>query len=163
MKTYFLDISALVKRYHQEVGTDVVDKIFEEVAKDLFISDLSIVEFYSAIALKVRLGEISRDAFLHLTELFSQELAIELYRIQRIEKKEKLEAIKLLNKYGLDHSLRTLDSLQLAVMKSIGKGKLEWVVCADTRFCEVIQLEGFRVINPQGSGEKGSHFEGGLK
>ncbi len=29
MKTYFLDTSALVKRYHQEVGTDVIDKIFD--------------------------------------------------------------------------------------------------------------------------------------
>ena len=149
MKTYFLDTSALVKRYHQEVGTDAVDRIFEEADKDLLISDLSIVEFYSALALKVRSGEISRDAFLHLTELFSHEVATKLYRVERTWEKEKLEAIKLLNKYGLDHPLRTLDSLQLAAMKVVGKEKIDCVVCADTRFCEVIQFEGFQVINPQ--------------
>jgi len=48
MKTYFLDTSALVKRYHQEVGTDIIDKIFGEEGKVLFISDLSIIEFHSA-------------------------------------------------------------------------------------------------------------------
>jgi predicted nucleic acid-binding protein len=57
MKTYFLDTSALVKRYHREVGTDVIDKI--------------------------------------------------------------------LIKYGFDYALRTMDSLQLAAMKSTGKGKVD--------------------------------------
>ena len=86
MKTYFLDTSALVKRYHREVGTDVIDKI--------------------------------------------------------------------LIKYGFDYALRTMDSLQLAAMKSTGKGKVDWVVCADARFCKIIRLEGFQVINPQESGKK---------
>jgi predicted nucleic acid-binding protein len=74
MKTYFLDTSALVKRYHQEVGTDIIDEIFEEEGKVLFISDLSIIEFHSAIALKVRTREISRDAFFHLIGLSGSSL-----------------------------------------------------------------------------------------
>jgi predicted nucleic acid-binding protein len=76
MKTYFLDTSALVKRYHQEVGTNVIDKIFGEEDKELFISDLSIIEFHSVIALKVRTREISRDAFSHLIGLFSNKLDV---------------------------------------------------------------------------------------
>jgi hypothetical protein len=83
MKTYFLDTSALVKRYHQEVGTDIIDII--------------------------------------------------------------------LTKYGFDYALRTLDSLQLAAMESVGKEKVDGVVCADARFCEIIRLEGFHVINPEES------------
>jgi len=42
MKTYFLDTSALVKRYHQEVGTDIIDELFGEEGKVLFSFDLSI-------------------------------------------------------------------------------------------------------------------------
>ncbi len=151
MKTYFLDTSALVKRYHQEVGTDIIDKIFGEEGKVLFISDLSIIEFHSAIALKVRTREISRDAFSHLIGLFSNELDIGLYQIRRIDEEEKQEAVKLLTKYGFDYALRTLDSLQLAAMESVGKEKVDWVVCADARFCEIIRLEGFHVINPEES------------
>lgn len=152
MKTYFLDTSALVKRYHQEVGTDIIDEIFGEEGKVLFISDLSIIEFHSAIALKVRTREISRDAFFHLIGLFSNELDMGLYQIKRIDEEEKQEAVKLLTNYGFDYALRTLDSLQLAAMESVGKEKLDWVVCADARFCELIRLDGFHVINPGKSG-----------
>ncbi len=104
----FLDTSALVKRYHQEVGTDVIDKIFREEDKELFISDLSIIEFHSAIALKVRTREISRDAFSHLIGLFSNELDVGLYRVMRIDEAEKQEAVELLTKYGFDYALRTI-------------------------------------------------------
>ena len=151
MKTYFLDTSALVKRYHQEVGTEVIDKIFGEEDKELFISDLSIIEFHSAIALKVRTREISRDAFSHLIGLFSNELDVGLYRVMRIDEAEKQEAVELLTKYGFGYALRTLDSLQLAAMESVGKANVDWVVCADARFCEVIRLQGFQVINPEES------------
>ena len=152
MKIYFLDTSALVKRYHQEVGTDIIDKIFREEDKELFISDLSIIEFHSAIALKVRTREISRDAFSHLIGLFSNELDIGLYRVMRINEEEKQEAVKLLTKYGFDYALRTMDSLQLASMESVGKEKVDWVVCTDARFCEIIRLNGFQVINPEEGG-----------
>jgi predicted nucleic acid-binding protein len=149
MKTYFLDTSAFVKRYHHEVGTEVIDKIFREVDKELFISDLSIIEFYSAIALKVRTREISRDAFSHLIGLFSNELDIGLYRVKRVNDYEKQEAVKLLAEYGVDYALRTLDSLQLAAIKSVST--VDWVVCADARFCGIIRLNGFQVINPEES------------
>ncbi|KAF5433541.1 putative nucleic acid-binding protein, contains PIN domain [Candidatus Methanophagaceae archaeon] len=151
MNTYFLDTSALVKRYHQEVGTEVIDKILGEEDKELFISDLSIIEFHSAITLKVRTREISRDAFSHLIGLFSNELDVGLYRVMRIDEAEKQEAVELLTKYGFGYALRTLDSLQLAAMESVGKANVDWVVCADARFCEVIRLQGFQVINPEES------------
>ena len=47
MKTYFLDTSALVKRYHQEKGSHVIDRIFAEPGVTIIISDISIIEFYS--------------------------------------------------------------------------------------------------------------------
>lgn len=65
MKRYFLDTSALVKHYHQEVGTDTVDEIFNSKERLLLISDISIIEFHSALGLKVRTAEITKDAFKH--------------------------------------------------------------------------------------------------
>jgi len=151
MTTYFLDTSALVKRYHQEVGTEVIDNIFREEDKELFISDLSIIEFHSAIALKVRTREISRDAFSHLVGFFSHELDIGLYQVKQINEEEKQEAVTLLAEYGFDYALRTLDSLQLAAIKTLRN--VDWVVCADARFCGIIRLNGFHVINPEESGK----------
>ena len=44
MKVYFLDTSALVKRYHQERGSEVIDALFAEQDRRIVISDLSIIE-----------------------------------------------------------------------------------------------------------------------
>lgn len=58
MSKYFLDTSAIVKRYHGEDGSDFIDRLFAEADAEFVISDISIIEFYSALSLKVRVGEI---------------------------------------------------------------------------------------------------------
>lgn len=68
---YSLDTSALVKHYHQEEGTDVVERLFK-ASDRLIISDLSIIEFYSAIGLKVRTREITAKAFVDLRKALCQ-------------------------------------------------------------------------------------------
>jgi uncharacterized protein with PIN domain len=52
VRILFFDTSALVKRYHQEKGTNVVDVAFEQEGARI-ISDVSIIEFFSAFAKKV--------------------------------------------------------------------------------------------------------------
>ncbi len=49
MKTYYLDTSVLVKLYHQETGTDEVEKIFSTKNASIIISEIAVVELYSAI------------------------------------------------------------------------------------------------------------------
>ena len=44
MKVSFLDTSALVKRYHRERGSEVIDALFRERDQRIVISDLSIIE-----------------------------------------------------------------------------------------------------------------------
>lgn len=61
--TYFFDTSALVKRYHEEVGTDAIDAAFEKSDVVKVISDISVIECYSAFAKKVRTGEIADEDF----------------------------------------------------------------------------------------------------
>lgn len=48
MKFYFLDTSALVKRYHSEKGTDRIDKIFSQDDRAIVISSISLTEMVSA-------------------------------------------------------------------------------------------------------------------
>ena len=62
-RIYFFDTSALVKRYHREVGTEIVDAAFDDKDATRIISDLSVIEFYSAFAKKVRTGEITEEDF----------------------------------------------------------------------------------------------------
>lgn len=152
MNIYFLDTSALVKRYHREEGSDILDRLFEEPDAKFIISDISIIEFYSAIALKVRTGEIDEANFTSLRKLFSQDIKRGIFEIAEFTKREKSESVKILLKYGKEYSLKTLDAIQLSVMKLMEVGTIKAIVCADEKFCRVIALEGFQVINPMNSG-----------
>lgn len=152
MNIYFLDTSALVKRYHREEGSDKLDRLFEEPDAKFIISDISIIEFYSAIALKVRTGEIDEANFTSLRKLFSQDIKRGIFEIAEFTKREKSESVKILLKYGKEYSLKTLDAIQLSVMKLMVVGTIKAIVCADEKFCRVIALEGFQVINPMNSG-----------
>lgn len=144
----FLDTSALVKHYHEEEGSEVVERLFQEPERRLMISDLSIIEFYSAIALKVRTKEIKAKTFTNLRKLFAHDLKEGLYEVVLFREQEKRLATKLLIKHAPRRSLRTLDAIQLAVMKSKGGEAISAVVCADERFCRIIASEGFNIINP---------------
>ncbi len=95
MNTYFLDTNALVKRYHKEDGSDVIDRIFAESEAHLVISDISIIEFYSAMALKVRTGIIQKDDLTALRQVFSQDVKDAVYEVVEFTQREKTEAAKL--------------------------------------------------------------------
>lgn len=72
MSKYFFDTSAIVKRYHREDGSDFIDRLFAEADAEFVISDISIMEFYSALSLKVSVGEIDEENFMSLSKLFSK-------------------------------------------------------------------------------------------
>ncbi|RLB78157.1 MAG: hypothetical protein DRH24_14910 [Deltaproteobacteria bacterium] len=148
MSKYFFDTSAVVKRYHLEDGSDLIDKLFAESDAEFVISDISIIEFYSALSLKIRVGEIDEENFMSLRKLFSQDIKRGLYEVAQFTNAEKLESTKLLLKYAKKHSLKTLDAIQLSVVKSVNQAEVKAVVCADEKFCKIITLEGFPVINP---------------
>jgi len=148
LNKYFFDTSAIVKRYHQEDGSDFIDRLFAEADAEFVISDISIIEFYSALSLKVRVGEIDEENFMSLRKLFSQDIKSGLYEVAEFANAEKLESTKLLLKYAKKHSLKTLDAIQLSVVKSVNEPEVKAVVCADEKFCKIIALEGFSVINP---------------
>ena len=148
MSKYFFDTSAIVKRYHREDGSDFIDRLFAEADAEFVISDISIIEFYSALSLKVRVGEIDEENFMSLRKLFSQDIKEGLYKVAEFTNIEKLESTKLLLKYAKKYSLKTLDAMQLSVAKSVNEPEYKAVVCADEKFCGIIAIEGFSVINP---------------
>jgi len=61
MKFYFIDTSALVKRYHSEKGTEVMDRIFSEEDKAIVISSICITEMVSAMNRKKEEKVISKE------------------------------------------------------------------------------------------------------
>ena len=64
MSNYFFDTSALVKIYHKEVGTELVEEIYENPENTIYISHLTKVELISALCKKYRTNDISHEAFI---------------------------------------------------------------------------------------------------
>ena len=56
MAGYFLDTSGLAKLYHQEPGSDYVERILNQPGSKGVISRLSLGELESVLATKVRTG-----------------------------------------------------------------------------------------------------------
>lgn len=86
---YFFDTSALVKRYHEEVGTAAVDEAFDDADASFLISDLTVIECHSAFAKKVRTQEIEEEDFQVTMHRLKQDIDRDLLRLRTIGEQEK--------------------------------------------------------------------------
>jgi uncharacterized protein len=135
----FLDTSSLIKLYHNEIGTDVLDKILEDnVVDEIFLSDIAKVEFTSAIWKKVRTKDLTSNEATDIIDSFCDDYDKHTF----IGLDSELISISqdLVIKYGLK-GLRTLDSFQLASIIKVKSG-LSFAVTADDLLKLLIELEG---------------------
>jgi PIN domain nuclease of toxin-antitoxin system len=63
MPQCFLDTSALVKYYHNELGSAHVIALIDDPANTIWISRLSLIEMHSAVARQVREGRLPALSF----------------------------------------------------------------------------------------------------
>jgi predicted nucleic acid-binding protein len=135
----FLDTSSLIKLYHNEIGTDILDKIFEDnVVEEIFLSDIAKVEFTSAIWKNVRTKDLTSDEAIGIIDSFCDDY--DKYSFIDLDSELIINARDLVVKYGLK-GLRTLDSFQLASIIEVKSG-LSFAVTADDLLKSLIELEG---------------------
>jgi predicted nucleic acid-binding protein len=149
MAAYFLDTSALVKRYHPEAGTPIVDQVFAEADADIIISRLVLIEIVSAFALKVRSGTIDSPKFEAYRKQVHRDIRTKAIRVARMLVRHFELADELLCRRSTTHRLRTLDALQLAVAIDLQlRGVTATFVSADDVLNSLATLEGLTVLNP---------------
>jgi len=149
MAIYYHDTSAVVKRYRTEVGTAVINRLMGEPDAIHFISGLGPVEFKSALAKHVRMGDITKVEAQQLDQRFRFDVANGQLRVLRLLVRHLKTAGRLIDQYAPTHSLRTLDAIQLAVALDLHQHhRLDFFVCADTALCAIAIAEGLAVINP---------------
>lgn len=113
----FLDTSSLFKLYHQEVGTEELEKIFSQIKiTHIYLSEIAKVEFASTIWKKVRTKEITIEQAKITLHLFENDF--EKYNFVSTNSSILEQALKLTTKYGID-GIRTLDSIQLSTCVSL--------------------------------------------
>lgn len=140
-----LDTSALVKRYRVEIGTEVVDALFEDSANTLVISALSITELARALDTHIRRGEISvGDARLTLARFYTECHAGAL-AVWEIQRRHLFHANELI----LQFHLTAPDAIILATTLHAAP-QTPIFVCADTRsgLLHAAEACGLSTLNP---------------
>lgn len=107
----FLDTSSLLKLYHREVDSDKIEDVILKDAEGIFLSEIAIIEFRSAIWKKIRTGEISILIGTEVISCFQNDY--DKFQWVKLNSDVIQTSADLLMKYG-NKGLRTLDSLQLA-------------------------------------------------
>jgi len=139
----FLDTSSLIKLYYTEEGTAHIDRIFNEnQVEEVFLSEISITEFYSAIYKKVRTRDLSLQNANDILTSFNKDE--DKYTFVSLDRNVINESQKLLKKYGIE-GLRSLDAMQFASIISI-RSLIDYVISNDKLFNSFLISEGIKIL-----------------
>ena len=138
----FFDTSALLKAFQKEVGTEKVIELLENNENEIVISELTKIEYKSALYRRFRNKELNENSLIELIINFNEFTeTIEIEEINSFTIKKAEELIDNQGKSGL----RTLDAVQFASFVLV-ENKVKKFVCADTRLCDIIEKEDYKVI-----------------
>jgi len=145
----FFDTSAVVKLYHKEKGTDnltnTLQRHFENLT--LLMTDISMIEFRSAIMKRVRIKEIKLEKAQEMVELFNND--IPMFNIIEVNTMVKNLAIQLLEGIAPRSNLGTLDAIQLAAsILSHQWITIDYFVACDKRLLNFAK-QYFNTFNPE--------------
>ena len=145
MESFFLDTSALIKRYVDEEETPQIVGLTARLDRGTLILDLGLLESRSAVRPREREGDIPAvDADWILQQI--EEDTASSFLVQPSTAAVVEDAARLIDR----HPLKAYDALQLSgcLMARRGTPAPVTFVCADTRLCDTARDEGLTVMNP---------------
>ena len=150
MPLYFLDSSAIVKRYISETGTNWILSLHKPSAQNvIYVAQITGVEVVSAISRRLRGNRMTQKAADKAIFRFKIDFANK-FRIIRLNDQIIAEAMR----FSETHFLRGYDSVQLAIAveleKRFASQKLNSItfVSADNNLNSAAITEGLAVDNP---------------
>lgn len=150
MSLYFLDSSAIVKRYVSEVGTAWILNLHKPFAQNIiYVAQITGVEVVSAISRRLRGNKLTQKSADKAIFRFKKDFADKL-RIIRLSDQIISEAMRLSETYFL----RGYDSVQLAIALELEKRfsaqkfTSNTFVSADNALNSAANAEGSAVDNP---------------
>ena len=146
MKSYFIDTSALVKRYITEIGSKWIQLLTDPNANNkLILSRITWIEILSAFSRLKRERVIDESIFDVALQSFEFDWYTQ-YHIVEFNESLSNNAGKLVKK----HPLRAYDSVQLASALRVQKIMTNSLifVSSDIRLLKVAQNEGLQIENP---------------
>ena len=149
MNLFYLDASALVKRYVREPGSTWVRTLIDDPANVILISAISLVEVSAAIAICVRTGKLRPRQGGMAYEEFSDEVDRGIYQLWQVTQPLIEQAAELTQR----HPLKGYDAVQVAsglqVAQHIAAQKVTLTfVSGDKQALDAATAEGLPVENP---------------
>lgn len=152
MNSFFLDGSALAKRYVAEPGTPLVDYLLDHVAVDrLIVLNVGIAEVVSVLVRR-------KNAALLSSTTFSQallHLGREIIHVANLRKVEPTNALVIAALSHIEkHSVNATDAIGLHAALGIAQllrthGDDLVLVASDQRLLRAAQAEGLITFNPE--------------
>jgi len=148
VSVFFLDTSAVVKRYVAEVGSQTVTDLVSAPSVNVVIADISRAEFASALNRRLREGTVSPEQHRALKSAFGVHL-VDDYLVAPLESSHITAACRVIEAHGL----RAYDAVQLAVALSLRDllapaGEAIGFMSADPRLNAAARAEGLAVTEP---------------
>lgn len=141
-ENFFLDTSALFKRYVPEKGSDVVDGLFE-LDTPLFISSVTLCEVVSNFRRLVDVDKIiTEKEFKILKAAFLGEIGDGLLELVELTTSIFLDSLEIISK----KYVTPLDSIQLAAALSLPERPV--FVCSDLKLASLAKDYGLSIIEP---------------
>jgi uncharacterized protein len=141
----FINTSALIKFFHQEQGSKRMVELMSSDINEIWISELAVIEFKSALFRLFRNNEINEEDLNSAIQGFDEYL--KSLNIEPLRRAIVIEAELLIKNYGKNFGIRTLDALQAGTFNLIANE--EWsFICSDVKLCSLVKNFDFTVINP---------------
>ncbi|HXG22836.1 MAG TPA: type II toxin-antitoxin system VapC family toxin [Methylomirabilota bacterium] len=141
---YYLDTSALVKRYYEENGSAWVHSLFQP-ENVLMASRVAYAELLAALARKRREKEITETNFTHAAESFQQKW--KEFVVAEVMEAVFTDLLTLVKR----HPLRGFDAIHLCTALWFRKRPKADILfaCADRNLLTAAETEGLGVRNPE--------------
>jgi len=148
MDRYFIDSSALVKRYHRETGSAEVDSLFIDANNRFIVSRLALVEVHSTLARLVREGAVDAADFSVVVSRLEQDVVDGVLTVAALSSQRLAGACAFLRTHGLTHNVRTLDAIHLATAIALhSRTRMTAFVAADKKLLTVAMACGLAVLD----------------
>lgn len=152
MKYFFLDASALGKRYVVEVGTPLINHMFNTVPRArMIVLILTLGEIVSILVRRKNAGQISKEAYQQAMVEFRTEIAetIDL-PIQDVSSDLLRTSLPLIEQYALNATDALILRCALQVAQTLRPAGHDLVlVTSDTRLTTAAPATGLLVWNPE--------------
>lgn len=141
----FLDTSSLIKLYHEEQDSESFKNVIvSHPISSIFLSELTRIEFLSALWKKWRQRELTTEIVRQTIVLFDNDAL--RFTFLPLDDCIVQNACGLVSKYGLE-GLRSLDSIQLATAVSL-RGQADLFMTADKLLEALLVKESLPILLP---------------